>query len=121
MAGRAWSAGAEAATTRRMMKRRAALLLMLPTPALAQQRPGGGGHGSGGGGARRLEARLRPGGPPVAIELTAARAGQDRIQRLRASGAVTGEVILPTQTGATGTPVILPLAGREVVLVNMAG
>ncbi|MGG5820592.1 hypothetical protein [Falsiroseomonas sp. HW251] len=98
-----------------MIKRRAALLLMLPTPALAQQRSGGQGGG------RRLEARLRPGGPPVAIELAAASAGRERVQRLRASGAVTGEVILPTQTGAAGSPVVLPLAGREVVMVNMAG
>lgn len=95
-----------------MITRRAALLALLPMPALAQPRGGGG---------RRLEARLRAGAPPVALELAAVGAGRDRVQRLRATGAVTGEVILPTQTGATGTPVVLPLAGRDVVMINMAG
>ncbi|WP_270936047.1 hypothetical protein, partial [Falsiroseomonas oryzae] len=67
-----------------------------------------------------VEARLRPGGPPVPVEVSAI-AGRERAQRLRATGAVTGEVILPVRHGGTGTPRVLPLANREVVLLNMAG
>jgi hypothetical protein len=105
-----------------MIRRRAALLggLLLPMPALAAQQPRQQ-PAAARGGPRRVEARLRPGGPPVAIEVAPATLARDRVQRIAATGALTGEVILPSQTGGVGTPVVLPFANREVVVVNMAG
>jgi hypothetical protein len=104
-----------------MIPRRAAVLagLLLPLPALAAQQPRQ--PATPRGGPRRVEARLRPGGPPVAIEVAPATIARERVQRIAATGALTGEVILPSQTGGVGTPVVLPFANREVVVVNMAG
>ncbi|WP_237217893.1 hypothetical protein, partial [Falsiroseomonas oryziterrae] len=64
---------------------------------------------------------LRPGAPPVALELAAATEARERIVRIRASGPVAGEIVLPSQLGGVGSARVLPLAGREVVVVNMAG
>jgi hypothetical protein len=112
-----------------MIPRRSALLLLLPAPALAAQHPRAQApHGGAAaqppaprGGGRRVEARLRPGGPPVAIEVAPATIARERVQRIAASGALAGEVILPSLTGGVGSAAVLPLAGREVVVVNMAG
>jgi len=93
-----------------MILRRALLLSTLPMPALAAPAQRG---------PRKVEARLRAGAPPVTLELAAV--PRERIVRIRAAGAVTGEVVLPSQLGGVGSARVLPLAGREVVVVNMAG
>jgi hypothetical protein len=105
-----------------MIQRRTALLagFLLPMPGAAAQQarqPATAPRGA----PRRVEARLRPGGPPVAIEVAPATFARERVQRIAATGALTGEVILPSLTGTVGTPVVLPLANREVVVVTMSG
>lgn len=112
-----------------MIPRRTALLagLLLPTPALAQPHratphaPPPHPPAPAAPAARRAEARLRAGAPPIGFELTGASIGRDRVQRLRASGAVGGEIILPSRSGGTGSARVLPMHDREVILVNLAG
>lgn len=100
-----------------MIARRTALLagLLLPAAAQAAQAPRGQAAQNA---SRRIEARLRPGGAPVPIELVSGVANGERLQRIRANGA---EVILPSRHGGTGSARVLPLANREAVIVNMAG
>jgi hypothetical protein len=92
------------------LPRRACLLALLAQPAAAQTT------------SRRLELRLRPNGPYGALLFTAT-SGADPIIRIRATGqqAPTGEVVLPMRHGGLGATRIVPLAGRDVVVVDMTG